>query len=228
MIRKGIISEDKTIIIKSVGVDTEKFSMEQYSPQKISAIKEKNGWQDKIIVLMVARAIWDKGIREYYDAAKIIDEKFDNVIFVLAGGTDVGNHSCVDESFLRSGAVEWLGHRDDMADMMAVCDIFVLPSYREGLPATLMEATSMSKPIVTTDVVGCRDVVSDGHNGFLVPPKDENSLAEKIEKLIENPQKRKIMGENGRITATEIFDVKKVVAQYMALYEKYHKKSSNE
>ena len=221
MLKKRLIKKEKVKIIKSVGVDTEKFSMQNYSEKKLLKIKKNLKTENKVVVLMVARAIWDKGIKEYYDAADILKLKYENVAFLLAGGTDEGNHSCANEEFLKNGHVKWLGQRGDIADITAVSDIYVLPSYREGLPATLMEASSMAKPIVTTDTFGCKDVVDDGVNGFLVPVRDAKTLAKKIEILIQNENLRINMGQKALEKAQNEFDVRKVVKQYMEYYEKF-------
>lgn len=220
MIKKKLISIDKVKIIKSVGVDTKKFNMKLFDENKILNIKQKLGLKNKIIILMVARAIWDKGVKEYYEACEIVKQKNNDVEFLFVGGTDDGNHSCASEEYLKNGKVKWLGHRDDIVELTAVCDIYVLPSYREGLPATLMEATSMSKPIVTTDTFGCRDVVEDEKNGFLVEVGDVNNLAKKINILIEDEKLRNKMGKYGRKKATAEFEIKKIVKQYMEYYEK--------
>lgn len=221
MINNKIIKKEKVKIIKSVGVDTEKFSMDKYTHEKLLEIRSILNLKDKIVVLMVARAIWDKGVKEYYEAAGILKSKYQNVEFLLAGGTDEGNHSCASEEFLQNGGVKWLGQRDDVVDITAICDIYTLPSYREGLPATLMEASSMGKPIVTTDTFGCNDVVDDAENGFLIPVRDSKSLAKKIEILIKNKSLRKTMGDKAKEKAHEEFDVRKVVNQYMEYYEKF-------
>ncbi len=218
MLQKGIIKKEKVKIIKSVGVDTKKFDINRYSSQDIEKIKAKNNISKKVVVLMVARAIWDKGVKEFYESAKVLKQKYKDVEFILVGPTDEGNHTCASKGYLQSGKVKWLGLRDDIAELIAVSDIFVLPSYREGLPVTLMEATSMSKPIVTTDTVGCKDVVKDGYNGFLVPIKDSKTLSNKIEKLILDEKLRKKFGENGRKVAEEFFDINKIVKQYMDYY----------
>ncbi len=219
MLQKGIIKKEKAKIIKSVGVDTKKFDINRYSSQDIEKIKAKNNISKKVVVLMVSRAIWDKGVKEFYESAKVLKQKYKDVEFVLVGPTDEGNHTCASKEYLQSGKVKWLGLRDDIADLIAVSDIFVLPSYyREGLPATLMEATSMSKPIVTTDTVGCKDVVKDGYNGFLMPVKNSKALSSKIEKLILDKKLRKKFGENGRKVAEEFFDIDKIVKQYMDYY----------
>ena len=217
--KRGVIAKEKITIIKSVGIDTNEFNSSNISKTEIDKLRDELSLQDKIVVLMVGRAIWHKGVREFYEASDILS-KYDNVQFILVGDIDEGNHSSADRDFLKSGKPIWLGHRNDVLNLTALCDIYVLPSYREGVPRTLLEATSMAKPIVTTNTVGCREVVKDGYNGFLVPIKDSQSLADKIEILIKEEDTRKIMGENGRIMAIKEFDVEQVVKQYLALYKK--------
>ena len=129
-----------------------------------------------------------------------------------------GNISCASKNFLKNGNVKWLGHRNDIKVQIASCDIFVLPSYREGVPRTLLEASSMGKPIVTTNSVGCKEVVDDGINGFLVPIKDSKSLAEKIKNLANNYELRENMGKASREKALNEFDIKVIVEQYLRLY----------
>ena len=217
--KRGVIAKEKITIIKSVGIDTNEFNSNSISKTEIDKLRDELSLQDKIVVLMVGRAIWHKGVREFYEASDILS-KYDNVQFILVGDIDEGNHSSADRDFLKSGKPIWLGHRNDVLNLTALCDIYVLPSYREGVPRTLLEATSMAKPIVTTNTVGCREVVKDDYNGFLVPLKDSQSLADKIEILIKEQDTRKIMGENGRIMAIKEFDVEQVVKQYRALYKK--------
>jgi len=220
MLNKGLIAKAKVKIIKSVGIDTKKFNLDNFTKNEIFEIKKKNSLEDKLIILMVARAIWDKGIREYYESARVLNQTYSHIQFVLVGDIDEGNHTAASKEFLINEDVLWLGHRDDIVELTAISDIYVLPSYREGVPVTLMEAASMSKPIVTTDTVGCREVVDDGKNGFLVKVKDSKSLTNKIEKLILDSELRNIMGKNGRIKVLKEFDVDIVVKQYTELYEK--------
>jgi N,N'-diacetylbacillosaminyl-diphospho-undecaprenol alpha-1,3-N-acetylgalactosaminyltransferase len=219
MVEKKIIEKKKVKVIKSVGVDTEKFCIDNYTDEKITNLKKKFGLENKIIILMVARAIWDKGIKEYYRAAELIKKNNLDTEFLLVGGTDKGNHCCASETFLKEGSVRWLGYRDDVVDLTAICDVYTLPSYREGLPATLMEAASMSKPIVTTNTTGCREVVENGENGFLIPVKDPFRLADKINILIQNKNLRSSMGIKGREKALNEFSIDKIVAQYISYYE---------
>ncbi len=219
MVGKNIIPKEKVKIIKSVGIDTKKFDMSNYDKNRILQIRKQNDLQDRMVVLMVARAIWDKGVGEFYEVAKKIKSLYEDVEFVLVGDTDEGNPTCASKEYLSGGSVKWLGHRDDIADLIAVSDIFVLPSYREGLPVTLMEAASMSKPIIATKTVGCVEVVDDGYNGFLTPVKDVEILSKKIEILIKDEKLRDSMGENGRIKIQKEFEISKIVKQYMELYE---------
>ncbi|QKF73462.1 N,N'-diacetylbacillosaminyl-diphospho-undecaprenol alpha-1,3-N-acetylgalactosaminyltransferase [Aliarcobacter faecis] len=201
----GFVEAKKAVLIKSSGIDTEAF---------VSQEPLKN---EKINVLMVARAIWHKGIKEYYEAAKILENE--DIEFIFIGDTDNGNISCASKDFLKNGNVKWLGHRNDIKEQIDKCNIFVLPSfYGEGVPRTLLEAASMGKPIVTTDNVGCREVVDDGVNGFLVPVKDSQVLAKKIKILVENENMRKEFGKASREKALNEFDVKVVVEQYLRLY----------
>jgi N,N'-diacetylbacillosaminyl-diphospho-undecaprenol alpha-1,3-N-acetylgalactosaminyltransferase len=221
MIQKRIIKEEKVKIIKSVGVDTEKFDIKKYDLAFLKKYKKDLDLENKIVVLMVSRAIWDKGIKEYMESAKILKSKYKDIEFLLVGDTDEGNHSCASRDILENSDIKWLGHRDDIAELTAICDIYVLPSYREGLPATLMEASSMSKPIVTTDSVGCREVVDDGVNGFLVPVRDINRLCDKIELLYEDRELRERFGKNSRKKALDEFDIKKIVAKYIKYYKSF-------
>jgi len=217
LVDAGAIKKEKVEIIKSVGIDTKVYDPDRVDPQKISDLRANLKLEDKIVVLMVARAIWHKGVREFYEAAQRLS-RTNKVQFVLVGDIDSGNPSSADKSFLKSGNVLWLGYRDDMVELTEISDIYVLPSYREGVPRTLLEATSMAKPIVTTDTVGCREVVRDGYNGYLVPAKDASALAEKITELVISREKRKIMGENGRMVAVNEFDIDIIVDRYMGLY----------
>ncbi len=207
-IDKKLVNKKKAILIKSSGIDTNIFKPKEY----------KRDENKEVIVLMIARAIWHKGIKEYYEAANIL--KNEKIRFVLIGDTDEGNLSCANEEFLNSGNVTWLGHRDDIKKQIELCDIFVLPSYREGVPRTLLEASSLSKPIVTTNTVGCREVVDDGINGFLVPIKDGDTLAIKIKELSDKEDLRDTMGKNGRIKVLKEFDVNIVVKKYLEVYDK--------
>jgi len=220
---QGVIKESQIKIIKSVGIDTKEFNPKCVSVETIDTLKKSLHIENKTVVLMVARAIWHKGVREFYEASALLSN-YKDVQFILVGDIDDGNPSSVNKVFLNSGDVLWLGHRDDVLELTAMSDIYVLPSYREGVPRTLLEAASMAKPIITTNTVGCREVVKNGKNGFLVAIKDSKSLADNIEYLLNHVDERKIMGENGRILAIKEFDVKQVVKQYLELYKQLSKR----
>ncbi len=185
----GIVKEDKIELIKGAGVDTEEFSF----------IEEKTDIPE---VILPARLLWDKGVGEFVEAARLLNKKGVNAIFSLVGEIDPHNPECIPQNKIdewkQEGVVNILGFRDDMVNCIQDCSIVCLPSYREGLPKSLLEAASCGRPIVTTDVPGCREIVKHGINGFLVPSKNPVLLADSIYKLIIDKNLRKKMGKRGR------------------------------
>ena len=115
-------------------------------------------------------------------------------------------------------SIHYLGHQDNIRHILSQSDIFVLPSYREGLPRTTMEAMSMGLPIITTDVVGCRETVENGVNGFIVPPKDSLALAEAIGQLLKDANLRQTMGKESRLKAVRAFDIATIVDKHLEVY----------
>ncbi len=224
-VQKGILKREKVILIKGSGIDTEVFSpinqeschaMRQKLSQELNLLISK----DSILVLMVARAIAHKGVREYYKAAEILKAKNPHCIFLYVGGVDLGNISSMREEFLKSSAaVIYLGQRNDIRSLIGSCDLFVLPSYREGIPRTLLEAGSMAKPMITTNAVGCREVVENGKNGFLVPIGDSEQLAEKILQLSKNKDLREKFGKVSREKTCAEFSTDSIVQSYLSLYD---------
>lgn len=205
-IDKKVINPSKVVTIKGVGIDTAFWS----------PLPKTDTW---IRVTMVARALKHKGVQEFIDAASILTQNYPNVSFQFVGSPDEGNRSSVTETFMKEQtAIHYLGHQNNIRHILSQSDIFVLPSYREGLPRTSMEALSMGLPIVTTDVVGCRETVDEGINGFLVPPYNALALAEAIKKLIENPDLRSRMGQAGREKALREFDVATIVDKHLEVY----------
>lgn len=214
---KGLIPEGKVRIIRSVGIDTQDFDPHRHDA---SPVRRELGLNPaNPVVLMVARAIRHKGLAEYIEAARLVRSAWPEAIFLLAGDVDPGNPSSATRGFLEGNPyIRWLGQRGDIAELTALCDVYVLPSYREGVPRTLLEAASMARPIVTTDTVGCREVVEDGVNGFLVPVRDSAALAARIGELLGDETLRQRMGAAGRAKAVREFDVRHVVRQYLELY----------
>ncbi|MDI6780111.1 MAG: glycosyltransferase, partial [Bacteroidota bacterium] len=151
---------------------------------------------------------------EFVEAAKKIKEQYSHVRFQLLGKTDYDNPSHVKratlDEWIKNGYIEYLGETTDVRPFIEKAVAVVLPSYREGIPNSLLEAMSMGKPIITTDVPGCRETIKDGINGLLIPHRDIESLANAMQTLISNPKLRIEMGKESRMFAEERFDVNKV------------------
>ncbi len=193
-IRRKLVKADKCEIVHGVGVNLEKF---KYKP-----IEEYKSF------LMVARMLETKGIYEYANAARIVKQKYPDAKFGYLGGEGTVKVEDIKE-YIDDGSLEYYGETADVRPYLENCSVFVLPSfYREGLPMSIMEAQSVGRAVITTKNVGCRDTVKDGYNGFLVPVKDINVIAEKMICFIENPDKAVEMGINARNFAEENFDQK--------------------
>lgn len=173
-------------------------------------------------VVLPARLLWDKGVGEYVEAARLLRDRGVLVEFLLAGEPDPGNPASVTEMVIRGwvqeGLVKWLGRVSDMPGLLHSVDAVALPSYREGLPKGLIEAAACSLPLVTTDVPGCREVVTDGQDGLLIPARQALPLAHAIERLASDPELCRRLGEAARRKAVERFDERSVVQQTIAVY----------
>ncbi len=201
-IDEKIIEQQKAVSVKGCGVDTS-----YYIPYPNGQIKENTTFT------FIGRLLYDKGIIEFINAAKKIKAKFPDCKFEIIGEFDSNNPSNIDREFLvnwvDSGIVDYKGFVRDIRPLLKHSDCVVLPSYREGMPRTILEGMSMGKAIITSDVPGCRETVIENVNGLIVPVKDENALALAFEKFINLPyEQRKKMGEAGRKMAEEIFDDK--------------------
>ena len=174
------------------------------------------------VVVLAARLLADKGVFEFVEAAKLLKAQGCPARFVLVGTVDTGNPTSVKQTeldaWVRDGVVEWWGHRSDMAQVLSAAQIVVLPSYREGLPKVLLEAAACGRPVVTTDVPGCRDAIEPGVTGVLVPVQDALALAKAMNELIKDPVRCERMGTAGRALAEQAFDVRQVVAAHLAIY----------
>ncbi|NEW59764.1 glycosyltransferase family 4 protein, partial [Sulfurovum sp. bin170] len=208
---RNLVQKEQVRLIPGSGINTEVFQ------PKIGVVSDSS-----MVFLLIARLIRDKGIVEYIDAIESIRPKYPEVKFKLLGSYYEGNPSAISEdevsSWVESGTVEYLGYTDAVLEEIQKADCIVLPSYREGLSRVLLEAGSMSKPIITTAVTGCRDVVDDGVNGYLVPVKDSSSLATAMERMIALSQSERIdMGKKGRAKVIDEFDEKIVIEHYLAV-----------
>lgn len=173
-------------------------------------------WEEtpSLSFIFIARLIADKGIFEYVDAAKIVKQKYPNIKFIVIGGLDTENPHGLKEyqlnKLITDNVIEYSGFVTDVPHYIQKSAVFVLPSYREGVPRSTQEAMSIGRPVITTDVPGCRETVIDGINGFLVPKWNPEILAEKMIYFIENPEQVNIMGQESFKMAVEKFDAHKV------------------
>ena len=207
-----LVATGRVRLIRSSGVDTSKFRW----------ISGNGNTRGRIRVLLATRLIWEKGIGEYVEAARLLKRDCGNIEFMIAGSNDEGNPASVPNAFISKwageGVIHPLGHVDNMAGLLSRVDIVVLPSYREGVPRILIEAAACGLPLVATDVPGCREIVAHNVNGLLVPAKDSISLAGAIRHLSANPDERVRMGEAGRKKALEEFDEKIVIRETLGVY----------
>jgi len=207
---EGLVEKVKCDILPGSGVDTGKF---------IPVEVEKE--EDVFRFLFVARMLWNKGTGEYVEASKLIKVKYKNVEFQMLGFLDVDNHSAVTKEKMKewvdTGYVKYLGVSDDVKKEIAKADCIVLPSfYREGTPRVLLESASMAKVIITTDNVGCRDVVDDEVNGYLCKVRDSKDLALKMEMMLNLSEDKRIrMGKLGREKMISEFDESIVIRKYL-------------
>ena len=180
---------------------------------------------EKLHIIFMARMVREKGAHIVVEAANILRKEFEGRIdFWLCGGLS-NNPNGISEEELRSWCdgdyLQWLGHRSDVKELLQQSSIVVFPSYyHEGLPKSLIEATAIGRPIITTDSVGCRDTVEDGFNGFLIPIKNANALADKLRLLIDNRELRIEMGRNSRIIAERDFSIEDVVSKHLEIYHR--------
>jgi glycosyltransferase involved in cell wall biosynthesis len=209
--KSGIASAAQIRLVPGSGVDCDRFK---------PPMKSDRG--QPLRVVLAARMLWDKGVREFVEAARILQTQGRALCFQLAGAPDLGNPASIPESVLRewqaAGLVDWRGHVDDMPALLSSADIVVLPSYREGLPKSLIEAAACARPLITTDVPGCRDVVTDGVDGLLVPACDALALAQAIARLQDEPSFARRLGEAAHAKALAEYDERRVVARTLDVY----------
>ena len=210
LIDQKMVRPDSLTLIKGAGVDTRLFA---FIPEPA----------EPLVVTIVARMLRDKGISEFVEAATLIRKSQPDTIFQLIGMPDEGNPTSFSlaqlDDWVRSGVVKWLGQQNNIAEHLAKSHIICLPSYREGLPKSLIEALASGRPVVTTDVPGCREVVSHGINGFLVQPRDSHALAEALMNLILDSSLRERMGRLGRERAEKEFSSEIIIGQTLRVYE---------
>lgn len=207
--RAGVVQPGQAVLVRGSGVD-----LHAYQPAP-----EPEG---PPVAVMVARLLTDKGVREFVEAARLAAGHPSGLRWVLVGAPDPGNPASItDQEFQRwqaEGVVTCMGESDDVAAVYQSAHIAVLPSYREGLPRSLVEAAACARAVVTTDVPGCRDAIEPGVTGLLVPVRDARALADAVVQLAEDPERRRAMGRAGRQLAEAAFDINKVVQAHLQIY----------
>jgi glycosyltransferase involved in cell wall biosynthesis len=208
-VSRGLARADRVVVIRGSGVDVARFA-----PSALPVGKQ--------MVLLPSRLLWDKGIGELIEAARLLREQGRAFRLVLAGTPDEANPQSIPKAVLlkwqEAGVVEWWGLQEDMPAVLRQATIVVLPSYREGVPKALLEAAACSRPIVATDVPGCREVVRNGENGFLVPPRDAQALAGALGTLLGDRDLQERMGQRGRELAVSEFSEDRIIRETMAVY----------
>ncbi len=212
--RAGLTEHGNIRLIRGSGVNCEQFARRNSAQSRQQGISR---------VLLAARLLWDKGIAEYVEAARILRAQGRSVQFLLAGTPDPGNPAAIPvktiQGWVAEGLVDWLGHVDDMPALLATVDVVALPSYREGLPKSLIEAAACGLPLVATDVPGCREVITDGKDGLLVPVRDAVALAAAIARLLDDRELAARLGAAAREKALAEFDERIVIERTLAVYQ---------
>ena len=208
-VRGGMVTAEKTGLLPGSGVDLERFAP--------TPLPEGKPFR----FLLIGRLLWDKGVQEFVDAARIVKQRYPEARFQILGFADVDNRTAVPratlEGWVAEGLVEHLGATDDVRPFIADCDCVVLPSYREGLPRSLLEASAMARPIVATDVPGVRDVVDHEETGLLCEARSGQSLAAAmLEIMVMGVSERRAMGLAGRARVERLFSVDEVTRRYLA------------
>lgn len=205
----GTVRSEQVVMVDGSGVDTDRYHHE---------VMDNN----PPVILFGARMLRDKGVVELVEAGRMLRERNVRCRIQLLGDPDEGNQSAIPvdqlERWNEEGVVEWVGYQSDMAGWLSRADIACLPSYREGTPRFLLEAAAAGLPIVTTDTAGCRETVTNGENGFLVPVKDAHALADALQQLIESEDLRRKMGTASRKRAVDRFSIERVVAAHLKVY----------
>lgn len=215
-LEKKLISKKITDLLPGSGIDTEKFK-----PEVV-----KNDTNPRFTFLLIARLLFDKGILEYIEAIKIVKKESVNAHFQLLGKIETDKGLGVTKEILQNWIdedfVTYLGTTNDVRPFIQAADCVVLPSYREGTPRTLLEAASMGKPLIATNVAGCKETIIDKKNGFLCEVRNAEDLAKKMLKILQLPENEyREMGKQSRLLAVIKFDQKIVVQKYLAAISPY-------
>jgi len=206
-VERKLVRPDQARLLPGSGIDLDRFAPAQLPPGPVT-------------FLLIGRLLGDKGVREFVEAARTLRREGSEARFQLLGPLDAGNRTAITraelDSWVEEGTLENLGETDDVRPFIARCHAVVLPSYREGLPRSLLEGAAMGRPLIASDVPGCRDVVDDGVNGILCAPHDAGSLAGAMRKLLTmSDEERSAMGAAGRAKVQAQFSEERVIEAYL-------------
>lgn len=216
----GLCEFEKSRLILGSGIDVDGIRSTVSSPKCLDELRTELKLHGRTVITMVSRMMRTKGVEELTQAATRISSRHPDAVFLLVGPLVESGPAALPASMLTDNdAVRWIGPRSDVADLLAISDVFVLPSYlREGIPRVLFEAGSLNLPIVTTDMPGCRETVRNSWNGFLISPRDSNAIVQAIKPLLESSDRRREMGENSLQLVRERFDLSIVSQAYADVY----------
>jgi N,N'-diacetylbacillosaminyl-diphospho-undecaprenol alpha-1,3-N-acetylgalactosaminyltransferase len=221
-IEKGIIQPEKGVVIMSEGVNLNNFSSSTINPEILDKLKHefRISVNSKCVLMVSARLVWSKGVREFVEASQLLKAEYPDWVFLMISPQDPGSPDAVPKEYIDSHRSDNLividYFRQDIKNIMALADIIVLVSYyREGVPTVLIEGLSMSKPIIASNSVGCKETVEDGKNGYLVPIKNATQLADKLRILMNDKTQRSVFGEYSREIAKKYFDENIVVSRIL-------------
>ena len=216
-----LVPPEKSKLVRSSGLNVEEFLRNKPSEKETIKIrKQLNASENDVVVTMVARLVKDKGVLEFLETAKKLSQ-YSNIKFVLVGPLGSEGKQAIEKTTIEyySRYVNYIGSVSNVVKVLSASDMFVLPTYyREGLPRILLEAGALGLPLITTDMPGCRDVVKDGWNGYLVPTRDSNALANAVKKLSDNKELREEMGAKNPIFIKNNFSLSQVANAYMSIY----------
>lgn len=207
-----LVDRQKALIIPGEGINC----LDTFNPELVTVDSDGSS---AFKFLFIGRLLYDKGIAEYVAAGRQIKKKYPNVTFSIVGYLNVDNPTAVQESeldtWVQEGWVSYLGAVTDVRPVIASCDCIVLPSYREGMSTTLQESAAMSKPLIASNITGCKELIDDGRSGFLCHVKDVDSLVSCMERMINlTPTERRSMGQNGRDKMIAEYSIARVISIY--------------
>ncbi|AUT00934.1 glycosyl transferase family 1 [Nostoc sp. CENA543] len=224
-----MIQDGRDDLVLGSGIDVEALIKKRPQPEELAQIRKALGLEEQLVVTMISRLVVSKGVREYLQAANIVCQRMKNVTFLLVGPLASEGRQAVSMQEVQKQAqtVRYLGPRNDIPSLLSLTDIFVLPSYyREGVPRVLLEAATMERPLITTDMPGCKEVVRDGWNGLLIPPKNPQALATAILQLLSSQAQRTLMGQRSRLHVHQHFSLDQVADAYANIYHRVLKQPS--